>query len=206
MRKIQKADEPASFAKYKQHNPTHQYKDLNDEIVRQDIRQKCTEEQYYLCAYCCKEISGTNVDTMNEHIQPRHHYPNLSMDFNNIVASCNQTGHCDNSKDSKILPLTPLMDECETEFEFRINGTVSGKTERARSAIDILQLNHKKLCESRKQAINYILIIHGLGNPIEVEDDELLQSVCDDIIQPENGKLIAFTPAIVNAIKNWTNS
>ncbi|RKW39161.1 MAG: hypothetical protein D8B60_10585, partial [Moraxella sp.] len=97
MRKIQKADEPASFTKYKQHNPTHQYKDLNDEIVRQDIRKKCTEEQYYLCAYCCKEISGTNMDTMNEHIQPRHHYPNLSMDFNNIVASCNQKGHCDNS-------------------------------------------------------------------------------------------------------------
>ena len=51
-----------------------------------------------------------------------------------------------------------------------------------------------------------MLIIHGLGSPIEVEDDELLQSVCDDIMQPENGKLIAFIPAIVNAIKIWTNS
>lgn len=98
------------------------------------------------------------------------------------------------------------MDECETEFEFRINGTVIGKTERAKEAIDILQLNHNKLCESRKQVINSMLIIHGLGNPIEVEDEELLQSVCDDIMQPENGKLIAFTPAIVNAIKIWTNS
>ena len=28
MRKIRKANEPASFAEYKQHNPTHQYKDL----------------------------------------------------------------------------------------------------------------------------------------------------------------------------------
>ena len=198
MRKIQKTHEPNSLTQYKRNNPTHQYKDL-DENVRQDIRQTCTEEQYYLCAYCCKEISGTNVDTMNEHIQPRRHYPNLSMDFNNIVASCNQ-------KDSKILPLTPLMDECETEFEFRINGTVSGKTERARSAIDILQLNQRKLCESRKQAIANMLYVQGLGNPIDVEDDELLQSVCDDIMMPENGKLPAFAPAIVNAIKNWVNS
>ena len=206
MRKIQKTHEPYSLTQYKRDNPTHQYKDLKDENVRQDIRQTCTEEQYYLCAYCCKEISGTNVDTMNEHIQPRHHFPNLSMDFNNIVASCNQKGHCDHSKDSQILSLTPLMDKCETEFKFKINGEMVGKTERAKQAIDILQLNQRKLCESRKQAIANMLYVKGLGNPIDVEDDELLQSVCDDIMMPENGKLLAFAPAIVNAIKNWINS
>ena len=146
------------------------------------------------------------MDTMNEHIQPRHHFPNLSMDFNNIVASCNAKGHCDGSKDSHILLLTPLMDECETEFEFKINGEMVGKTERAKQAIDILQLNQRKLCESRKQAIENMLYMQGLGNPIDVEDDELLQSVCDYIMMPKNGKLPAFAPAIVNAIKNWINS
>lgn len=203
MKKIHKTNEPASFTAYKRANPHHQYKDLDD-VVRQEIRQKCTEEQYYLCAYCCKEISGTNIDTMNEHIQPRHHYPNLSMDFNNIVASCCKTGHCDDSKGSQILYLTPLMNECETEFEFRVNGKVIGKTERAEQAIDILKLNHQKLCESRKQAIDSMLYVQGLGNPINVEDDELLESVCNDIVQPQNSKLPAFAPIVASAIRNWT--
>lgn len=200
MRKIYKTHEPTSLADYKRKNPTHQYSNLTDE-VRQDIRKQCTEEQYYLCAYCCKEISGTNVDTMNEHIQPRHRFPNLSMDFNNIVASCSKTKHCDDSKGGQILYLTPLMDECETEFEFRLNGTVIGKTKRAMQAIEILKLNEKTLCETRKLVIDSILYYHGLGNPIDVEDDELLLSVIDDINQPENGKLQAFAPIAVNCIK-----
>lgn len=206
MRKIQKNQEPASLTEYKRHNPNHQYKDLTDEQVRQDIRQACVIEQYFLCAYCCKEISGTNVDTMNEHVQPRHHFPNLSMDFNNIVASCTQNGHCDDNKGSQILPLTPLMNECETELEFRLNGKVVAKTERAEQAIEILQLNHQKLCETRKQAIEGFLYIHGLGNPIDVEDDELLASVIDDVyLIDEHGKMQAFAPIAVNVIRNWIN-
>lgn len=205
MRKIQKTHEPDSFTTYKRNHPTHQYKDLCNEAIRQDIRQRCTEEQYYLCAYCCKEISGTSRDTINEHIQPRNCFPNLSMDFNNIVASCNTTGHCDNSKDSQIIHLTPLMNECETEFEFRLNGEVVGKTERAKATIDILKLNHQKLCGARKQAIDNMLYSQGLGNPIDVEDDELLQSVCDDITKLTDKKLQAFIPIVVNAIKNWIN-
>ena len=47
MRKIQKTHEPTSLTQYKRDNPTHQYQDLKDKNVRQDIRQTCTEEQYY---------------------------------------------------------------------------------------------------------------------------------------------------------------
>lgn len=204
MRKIYKAHEPASLAKYKRCNPNHQYKDLTDTSVRQDIRQACTIEQYFLCAYCCKEISGTNVDTMNEHIQPRHHFPSLSMDFNNIVASCTTTGQCDDSKGSQILDLTPFMSECETELEFRLNGRVKGQTQRAQEVIETLQLNNQKLCESRKQAIDNILFSQGLDNPITIEDEELLLSIIDDIKQPdEYGKMQGFSPIVANVISNW---
>jgi uncharacterized protein (TIGR02646 family) len=56
------------------------------------IRQACLAEQAYLCAYCCRQVGLKDHDCMNEHILPRHHHPQFSFDFNNIVASCTTKG------------------------------------------------------------------------------------------------------------------
>lgn len=204
MRKINKGTEPLSFKNYKRRNSKQQYGEFKDTIVKQDICQACAIEQYFLCAYCCKAISGClDKDTMNEHIQPRHYFPQLSMDFNNIVASCTTQGQCDSTKGSQILHLTPLMDECETELAFRLTGEVYGKTERAKDAIEILKLNNPKLCENRKRAIEGVLWnIHARS----VENDELLADVIDEICMiDENGKMKAFAPIIVKVIRDWLN-
>ena len=65
MRKITKSNEPASLTRWKRSNASGVYEDLT-EIERRDIRAVCVQEQFYLCAYCCKPISGQNSDTMNE--------------------------------------------------------------------------------------------------------------------------------------------
>ena len=89
MRKIIKkpAYEPQSLTNFKRKNRTGTYSDLTEK-ERADIRTDCLEEQYYLCAYCCKTISGDNHDCMNEHVEARKLAPNRSLDFTNIVASC----------------------------------------------------------------------------------------------------------------------
>lgn len=200
MRKIDKTNEPKSLTDYKKKTPNGSYDNLNSQI-RQDIRQSCLIEQYYLCTYCCKEITSEN--SMNEHIQPRHHFPNLSLDFNNIVASCTTKGQCDNAKEAKEILLTPLMEECETELAFRYNGRVDGTTKRAKKTIEILNLNNHKLCNARKQIIDDLLLIKGLNNPIDLEDDDLLKSIITDFNKPDDeNKMLPFSPILINIIKH----
>ncbi len=104
------------------------------------IRQQCAQEQFYLCAYCCDRVTGTNRDTVNEHVEARDLAPARSLEFTNIVASCKTKGQCDDSHKNQPLLLTPLMPECETEFIFKISGRIEGTTPKAIDAIKVLNL------------------------------------------------------------------
>ncbi|MFS1500546.1 TIGR02646 family protein [Vibrio splendidus] len=212
MRKIAKrADfEPDSLDVWKRRNPQGIYADLT-EVERQGIRTECSKEQFYLCAYCCKPISGSNLDTMNEHVESRRISPNRSLDFTNIVGSCTTNGQCDDSHGSQPLPLTPFMSECETDLVFKISGRVSGKTADAKKTIEVLNLgdkeaNNKSLIETRKQLSLALLLEHAITPEEEddwAEEPELLADVINDLLTPENGKLKPFAPVVANVLRQW---
>jgi len=106
MRKILKGDEPSSLATWKRRNPRGNYSDL-DQDIRRDIRDYALQEQYYLCAYCCQRIQ--NIDAChchNEHIEAQNLNPRRTLDFTNIVASCNTPNQCGKAHESKPLPKT----------------------------------------------------------------------------------------------------
>lgn len=207
MRKITKGTEPASLTDWKRANPNGRYDDLT-ETERQDIRSACAKEQFGLCAYCCKPISGDNSDTMNEHVQAKHKANQRSLDFTNIVASCTTPNQCDAAHGSQPFSLTPLMAECETELQFMLSGRVEGKTERAQEAIKILNLgdhetNNKKLIEIRKQLVSSLL---WLESNDELEKDELIQLQIEDLSSPQNGRLEPYAPVLVNILKGWLSA
>lgn len=136
MRKISKTEEPPELVQWKRKNPKlHRYDDLNrnksneGKIARQKINERNIEDQFGLCAYCCKRIDESN--SMNEHLVPRSKNHQKELDFNNIVASCDTKNQCDKAHDNQDLPLTPLMAECEIELQFFLSGDVKGKTDRA---------------------------------------------------------------------------
>ncbi|MCD9514198.1 TIGR02646 family protein [Photobacterium carnosum] len=209
MRRITKqaGNEPQPLTDWKRSNPRSVYADLT-EVEREAIRHQSTTEQFYICAYCGKAISGTNSDTMNEHVEARRIAPNRSLDLANIVASCNTSNQCDDSHASQILPLTPLMAECETELTYSLSGRVSGTTERANIAIQVLNLgdterNNRSLVEQRKQYIFTLLSVNGINPDDGLDDDELLEMVIDDLAKPSDGKLEPFSPAAINVLKKW---
>lgn len=209
MRRITKqaGNEPQPLTDWKRSNPRGVYADLT-EVEREAIRHQSTTEQFYICAYCGKAISGTNSDTMNEHVEARRIAPNRSLDLANIVASCNTSNQCDDSHASQILPLTPLMAECETELTYSLSGRVSGTTERANIAIQVLNLgdterNNRSLVEQRKQYIFTLLSVNGINPDDGLDDDELLEMVIDDLATPSDGKLEPFSPAAINVLKKW---
>ena len=147
---------------------------------------------------------------MNEHVEARRIAPNRSLDFTNIAASCTTPRQCDDSHGSQPLPLTPFMGACETELQFKLSGRVVGLSDRAIETIRVLNLgdtltNNRSLIEQRKQLTESLLWANGIDPSEGLEDDELIDLVLADLTTPKDGKLEAFSPVLVNILKQWIN-
>jgi uncharacterized protein (TIGR02646 family) len=205
LRRIDKGAEPLSLAAWKRAHRNGRYADLPPE-ERHAIRQACTLEQYHLCGYCCDAISGEASDTTNEHVEAQKVAPHRTVDFSNIIASCAAQHHCDKAHGSQALPLTPLMAECESELRYKISGRVEGLTVRAREAIRVLNLGdteqaNKALVEKRKTMCDALLWTNGMNPDDGLEDDDLIEIVVADLLQPKAGRLEAFAPVLANIMR-----
>jgi uncharacterized protein (TIGR02646 family) len=123
VRKIIKGYEPQDLSDWKRNNKAGRYQDISH-IERQAIKNACLKEQFYLCAYCCKQIDPDNSN--NEHVIAQQLAPCLTLEFSNIIASCTTPRQCNDAHKSQPLPLTPLMAECEKELCFKLSGKVEG--------------------------------------------------------------------------------
>ena len=209
MRTISKGSEPSDLSTWKRANPHGCYNQLTDD-VRRSIRQKALEEQCYLCAYCCQKIQDID-NCHNEHVEPQALNSTRTLDFTNIVASCNTRNQCGNAHQSHDLPLTPLMTECESELRFKISGRIEGLSDRAAATIQVLNLgdherNNRALIEKRKQLSNTLLFKNGINPDEGLEDEDLLKMIIDDLLKPEHGQLEPFAPVVINILKSWLQS
>ncbi|MET4693596.1 retron system putative HNH endonuclease [Endozoicomonas lisbonensis] len=200
MRKIVKGQEPKIFTSWKRTNKGKNYRDLSHD-VRAAINEANIKEQKGICAYCCDQIDASN--SMNEHVEARKLNPARQLDFNNMVASCTRPGQCDNAHGSQSLPLTPLMDECETEIRFYLSGRVKGLTERAEQSIKVLALDNRALKEKRRFQLE-ALLYEGGSNPDEIKllDSELVEILVEDLQEPASNQLQPFSPVLVNVLKH----
>lgn len=205
MRKITKGDEPPALTKWKRTHPKCRYSDLTSQ-ERTCIRHACIEEQHGLCAYCCHEITPDSAH--NEHVEARETAPHRSLDFANIVASCNRSKQCGRAHAHQVLPLTSLMDECETELKFYLSGRVEGLSHRAVTSIQVLNLgdsreNNRALFGARKSILDALLYDSGMdGDDLEVADIDLLTALKEELELPDaNNRLKPFAPVLVNVIR-----
>jgi uncharacterized protein (TIGR02646 family) len=206
MRTISKGPEPSSLTNWKRVNFHKHYADLDPDI-RRDIRGYTLKEQFYLCAYCCQRIQDIDA-CHNEHVEAQNLNPGRTLDFTNIVASCNTSNQCGYAHRSRCLPLTPLMAECETELRFKISGRVEGLSDRATATIQVLNLgdhekNNRALIEKRRQLSNALLWTTGINPDEGLEDDELLKMLIDGLVQPQQGQLEPFAPVVINILRGW---
>lgn len=205
MRLITKGQEPIELTAWKTANRNGRYQNLDEseqgKLARQAIRKSAIQEQYGLCAYCCKQINESNSN--NEHLVSQRGAPNRTLDFANIVASCTTPRRCNQERGSKNLPLTPLMPECETELRFCLSGKVEGITERAIEAIEVLALNTRGIREERKQLVDEWLFINGAPpDDLRLLDDQLLDNLLIGLQQPDDaGELPPFSPVLINIIR-----
>lgn len=220
MRKVAKSSEPIELTNWKQKHPQlTKYSDLNNKtnsdalkaegkLVIDAIRTQNVKDQYYLCAYCMCLVENRKDSAMNEHVEARSLNHQRELDFGNIVASCTTKNQCDLSHGNQPLNLHCLMDECEEELEYSINGKILGNTDRAKEAIKVLNLgdehvNNRFLINQRKQFIDmYILHEQGVEpNELSLEDDDILEMMLEELTTINNGCLPAYSPVITSIIQ-----
>lgn len=175
---IQKGIEPQEIIDWKNANPLKGYKELPSS-KRRILRNSLLQEQGYICCFCgCSigKLDSRNTiiqciikkkdphNVRNAHIVPQSVNLSLSLDYNNICASCDSQihgeWHCDFAQKNKTLPITPLQRDCADYFSFKVDGVVEpnpNKTEsekyKAQETIDILNLNSRSIKSARKNAI-----------------------------------------------------
>ncbi|OUM05928.1 hypothetical protein BW686_18480 [Pseudomonas syringae] len=208
MRKIEKGSLEV-LERWARLNKGKQYKDLaNREDIKNAIRHACVREQHGLCAYCCRSITPFKDSAHNEHVEAQRLAPDRTLDFQNIVASCNQPDRCGKAHGHQLLRLTPFMVECETELQFELSGLVKGKTDRAQDCIKVLNLgsdqaSNKWLISERKAMIDNLLYSQGMNSSgLGLESDDVLDLLHDELSIPDGQQqLQAFSPVLVNVIR-----
>jgi uncharacterized protein (TIGR02646 family) len=206
VRKINKQDKCEALEAWKKRNPGSQYSDIDD-ATRRSIREFLLREQYGLCAFCCQSIAGIEY-CHNEHLRAQATNNAETLNYENIVASCNTKRQCGAAHGSRPLLLTPVMPECETELRFKLSGRVEGLTDRSKDAIQVLNLgdseeNNRALVEKRKQLCD-ALLWKSYGAPAEelqLEKNEMIELIIDEISKPQDGLLDAFAPVLANVLR-----
>jgi uncharacterized protein (TIGR02646 family) len=169
MKYIVKQEEPAAFAEWKALRnddwmPT--YDKLNQD-VKGIVKRTLMVEQGYICCYCERRL--TDNDAHVEHFRPQHDESVDSLDFSNMLCSCQnqlkigEPRHCGNLKDhwfDEQLLISPLDPQCEGRFSFTGDGYISSAQPTDKAATETvvrLGLDIPKLRSLRKSAIEPFL-------------------------------------------------
>lgn len=210
MKHIVKGDPPASLEAYKVIEGAC-YNDI-PQSVKEEVRQSLVSEQGGLCCYCGKRILP-DYHSIIEHLYPKglKQYSHLQLEYTNLLCSCDGgesdrkgkskaekrkfPSFCDDKKNNRVLSLTPLDPDCETQFSYDEEGHIYGETDAAREAIEILGLDCSPLVNLRKAAIDPYL---SLELDVEGWNAEIA-----DLSQRHSGNFRSFCFAVIYYIRNF---
>lgn len=166
MRHITKTAPPQEFVEYCA-TPGVSYDNLSG-TPKIKLRKRLLEDQGYICCYCGRQIKNDKY-TKIEHIKCQEKYNELSLCFENMLASCDggeqdrekrvrpkHKVHCDAKKENEDIPISPLDETIEDYLMFFDDGTVKGKGDIGKELVRILGLDTNYLTIQRRNAIeNY---------------------------------------------------
>ncbi|QHG14746.1 retron system putative HNH endonuclease [Nostoc sp. ATCC 53789] len=211
MKYIKKSEEPESFTNWKNlanedWQPT--WGDFS-KPQKTDVHNSLLQEQGFICCYCGRRINTD--DSHFEHLKPRTTYPQLALEYTNILASCQKDTvrkeplHCGKIKDKWYddnLMISPLDVNCAEFFRYTDDGQIlatnhSEKQLAAETTIDKLALNIDKLKNLRAKSVEPILEI--INTITEEERQDLILGFSETDSQ---GYYEEFYAAIIYLLKN----
>ena len=206
MKHIVKSKEPQVLLDFKNEYRTKHQKDAayNDITtnVKENLKIVLSAEQHFICCYCMKRIKNHNSHI--EHIKPQAQFPNATLDYNNLLVSCDgikdSKEHCGqrkkgwyNAKDF----LTPLDPNCEKIFTYNVTGVMDATAQNGKLTIKKLNLNSHLLIRARKTVIE----MSGLFKP---DFEQKKQAIIDYNTTPDSkNELPPFCMAVLYCINNY---
>lgn len=157
------------------------------------LKSRLFTDQGGICCYCgCRLQYPTHPQYIVEHVYPKEKDRTLAGEYENLLLSCRPSDqeererlstprkerkhffHCDKSKGSKVLSITPLQTDCSNHFIYDEFGGIDGDGDEAKNDIDTLNLKCAWLCRRREAAIEGAIYDED-GNLLS--DDELRQQL-----------------------------
>lgn len=197
MKHIKKRREPREFVAWKQQandewTPT--YDNLSGK-PRESLLKSLLGEQGYICCYCTRQVSESACHI--EHFRPQQRYPELALEYNNLIASCQGDHdrtpplHCGHHKGNRpargsndeSLLISPLEADCERHFQYTGAGEIlpadDYSCDPAELTISLLNLNEGLLQRQRKRAFDAVLGAIDISDFDAVEQEISIQSKRD---------------------------
>ncbi|ALS37459.1 uncharacterized protein (TIGR02646 family) [Enterococcus rotai] len=202
---IEKGREPNSLVGYKKQKDAS-YRNL-DSSVKIDIKNSLLKEQGYLCAYCMSRISldGTSGDKMTiEHFHPISDFPNLQLDYNNLLAVC--SGGSDREKDKSLtcdkhkcnnylVHIDPQKRNTVEKIKYKTDGIIFSDDEDVKTELNtVLNLNcsDSMLVSSRNNVKEELIKFFTKSYPRRWTKMDILK-IKNRLLTPDkNGKLTPY--------------
>jgi len=149
--------------KVKQPKISSAWSDNEIENIRSKLREHILlEEQDLLCAYCEKEIDDNSKNSNIDHFRLKagHIFPEKTLDYSNLLVSCNTKGRCSDYKDKHIKSkddyeniINPITENPDDFFDYLNTGRIVAidNNPKAVFTIDIFQLEQPSLIRQRKE-------------------------------------------------------
>lgn len=227
MRHIKKRHEPEAFTQWKTANSAFPlvWEDLATDAKR-GLRDALMAEQGHICCYCGTRIKSSDgkcvakgeheheTGIVVEHLKPRSVFPDLTFEYNNLLASCSggQTDapprmlHCDKKKGDwydEELMVSPLSPDCESHFIFRPDGAIEPTPDTAKrpageETIERLGLAVDKVVADRNAALDGAL--EQMFSKPESQWKDYIQSLCEP---DQDGRLAPFCFALAQVLRRY---
>ncbi len=213
MRKIDKGKPPEWFEAWKQafedqHGRSADYKSDFPQSEKRRLREQILKEQGYICCYCmCRiKIGSSHL----EHFWPKDKFPDLDMDYSNMLASCegdtDGADHCGHRKnnwyDSRMV--IPTQAGIESMFHYTPDGNIRPAGENtlrevSKKMIYEFGLDSFHLVRNRRLAIE----ASEAFEEIEYTDEELSDLIGWYDSMVDNGKYIEYCNAIIDVLRDY---
>lgn len=203
MRRIIKTTSPDYFDQWKEnyrnkHGRDAIYEQFNC-AERQELKEFMRNEQYGLCCYCMKRVKYREGHI--EHIKPQSLFPNDTMDYMNMLVSCNGMGKnndgqecCGHKREDWFDAnyISPLEPDVQIHFAYSIDGHISphNNDKRAQETINHLELDYYSLVQKRRCAIYLAL-----------DTDASFDDIIEDYNNPIDGELPEYCAAVIYCVK-----
>ncbi|HLP44611.1 MAG TPA: retron system putative HNH endonuclease [Candidatus Kapabacteria bacterium] len=197
MLKIDKAEEPQEFIDFKKTHPEQWKAIYHVPYLNKKLREYLLEHEQkinssYCCVYCERKI--TLQASHIEHIKPRCFYKNDTFNYQNLTVSCQEEreveikglksklktcGHLKGDHFDEARFINPVLENPKDFFTYDITtgniipreGLSGREPEKVKYTVDLLNLNHAFLADTRTEIINKLLSIENREELLYILDN-----------------------------------